>query len=107
MKEALLLEIIDQILYEPLFTQLRSREGIGYIVRSSVRKSNGCHGLLIFVQGDKQPSFLSERIFNALMKIEVRIIFLLFIAKILFFCRAYNTIVDWLLYLFKALARIV
>lgn len=71
MRESLITEIIDQIIFEPLFTQLRNKEQIGYIVRSSVRKSNGCQGLLIFLQGDKNPSLMSERIFEVLNMIEV------------------------------------
>ncbi|CAL8126552.1 unnamed protein product [Orchesella dallaii] len=68
-KESMILEIIDQIIYEPLFTQLRNNEQIGYIVRSSVRRSNGCQGLLIFVQGNKDPTLMSERIHFVMDKI--------------------------------------
>jgi insulysin len=60
--ENILLELIDQILYQPCFDQLRNKEYLGYLVRMSIRKSNGTHGLQIIVQGNSSPSHLQSRI---------------------------------------------
>jgi secreted Zn-dependent insulinase-like peptidase len=60
--ENILLELIDQILYQPCFDQLRNKEHLGYLVRMSIRKSNGTHGLQIIVQGNSSPSHLQSRI---------------------------------------------
>lgn len=74
LRDSVLLEIVDQITFEPVFTTLRNQQ-IGYIVRSSVRKSNGSQGFLVFVQGEESPVALSNRIGAILDCIEVRLDF--------------------------------
>lgn len=62
LEDNVLLELFDQVIYEPCFNQLRNQEQLGYIVRSSVRKSNGTQGLLIIVQGLLKPQLVHARI---------------------------------------------
>ncbi|XP_066145097.1 insulin-degrading enzyme isoform X3 [Euwallacea fornicatus] len=56
------LELFCQLIQEPCFNVLRTKEQLGYIVFSGVRKSNGVQGLRIIVQSDRHPAFLNERI---------------------------------------------
>ncbi|KOC65774.1 Insulin-degrading enzyme, partial [Habropoda laboriosa] len=58
----MLLELLAQILSEPCFTTLRTKEQLGYIVFSGVRKTNGTQGLRIIVQSDKHPKYVEQRI---------------------------------------------
>ncbi|CAK1587423.1 unnamed protein product [Parnassius mnemosyne] len=56
------LELLAQALAEPCFNVLRTKEQLGYIVFSGVRRSNGVQGLRVIVQSDRHPSYLEERI---------------------------------------------
>ncbi|XP_023021581.1 insulin degrading metalloproteinase isoform X2 [Leptinotarsa decemlineata] len=56
------LELVAQILQEPCFNILRTKEQLGYIVFSGVRRSNGVQGLRIIVQSDRHPTYLDTRI---------------------------------------------
>lgn len=56
------LELVAQILHEPCFNILRTKEQLGYIVFSGVRRSNGVQGLRIIVQSDRHPNYLDSRI---------------------------------------------
>ncbi|KAG6439278.1 hypothetical protein O3G_MSEX000638, partial [Manduca sexta] len=56
------LELLAQTLAEPCFSVLRTKEQLGYIVFSGVRRSNGDQGLRIIVQSDRHPAYLEERI---------------------------------------------
>ncbi|XP_056631781.1 insulin-degrading enzyme isoform X2 [Diorhabda carinulata] len=56
------LELVAQILQEPCFNILRTKEQLGYIVFSGVRRSNGVQGLRIIVQSDRHPNYLDSRI---------------------------------------------
>ncbi|KAL1510015.1 hypothetical protein ABEB36_004673 [Hypothenemus hampei] len=60
------LELFCQLIQEPCFNILRTKEQLGYIVFSGVRKSNGVQGLRIIVQSDKHPTFVDGRIENFL-----------------------------------------
>ncbi|KAK4883510.1 hypothetical protein RN001_006829 [Aquatica leii] len=61
-KDNILLELFAQIIQEPCFDVLRTKEQLGYIVFSGIRKANGVHGLRILVQSDKHPSVVDHRI---------------------------------------------
>ncbi|KAF5280052.1 hypothetical protein FQA39_LY18167 [Lamprigera yunnana] len=61
-KDNILLELFAQIIQEPCFDILRTKEQLGYIVYSGIRKANGIHGLRIIVQSDKHPSVIDHRI---------------------------------------------
>ena len=58
----MLLELLAQIISEPCFTTLRTKEQLGYIVFSGVRRANGAHGLRIIVQSDRHPKYVEQRI---------------------------------------------
>jgi insulysin len=58
----MLLELLAQIISEPCFNILRTKEQLGYIVFSGIRKSNGAHGLRIIIQSDKHPQYVEKRI---------------------------------------------
>ncbi|KAG7298349.1 hypothetical protein JYU34_017951 [Plutella xylostella] len=61
-REHAALELCAQLVAEPAFTQLRTKEQLGYIVFSGVRRSNGTQGLRLIVQGDRHSEYLEERI---------------------------------------------
>ncbi|XP_045464651.1 insulin-degrading enzyme [Harmonia axyridis] len=56
------LELFSKIIQEPCFNILRTKQQLGYIVFSGIRRSNGVLGLRIIVQSDKHPAYLDERI---------------------------------------------
>ncbi|KAJ8935785.1 hypothetical protein NQ314_012635 [Rhamnusium bicolor] len=58
----IVLELFAQIIQEPCFNILRTKEQLGYIVFSGVRRSNGVQGLRIIVQSDRHPTYLDNRI---------------------------------------------
>lgn len=58
----MLLELLAQIISEPCFNTLRTKEQLGYIVFSGVRRANGAHGLRIIVQSDRHPKYVEQRI---------------------------------------------
>ncbi|XP_071641491.1 insulin-degrading enzyme-like isoform X2 [Temnothorax longispinosus] len=58
----MLLELLAQIIAEPCFNTLRTKEQLGYIVFSGIRKTSGAQGLRIIVQSDKHPQYVEKRI---------------------------------------------
>ncbi|XP_045516771.1 insulin-degrading enzyme isoform X1 [Pieris brassicae] len=56
------LELLAHVVGEPCFHALRTREQLGYIVFSGVRRSAGAQGLRVIVQGDRHPAHLDSRI---------------------------------------------
>lgn len=58
----MILELFCQIISEPCFDQLRTKEQLGYIVFSGIRRSSGVQGLRIIVQSDKDPIYVENRI---------------------------------------------
>jgi insulysin len=69
----MLLELFCQIISEPCFDILRTKEQLGYIVFSGVRRSNGVQGLRVIVQSDKSPEYVEGRIEVFLNKMKVMI----------------------------------
>jgi len=61
-EQNMLLELFCQIIDERCFNQLRTKEQLGYIVSSSVRRSNGAQGLRVRVQSDRSPEYVDRRI---------------------------------------------
>jgi insulysin len=61
-KANMLLELFCQIISEPCFDILRTREQLGYIVFSGVRRSNGVQGLRVIVQSDRTPEYVESRV---------------------------------------------
>ncbi|KAK9703223.1 Insulinase (Peptidase family M16) [Popillia japonica] len=58
----MMLELFAQIINEPCFNVLRTKEQLGYIVFSGIRRSNGVQGLRIIIQSEKHPRYVDERI---------------------------------------------
>lgn len=55
-------DLVTQILSEPCYNQLRTKEQLGYIVFCGSRKSNGVQGIRVIVQSAKHPAYVEERI---------------------------------------------
>ncbi|KAH8917886.1 LuxS/MPP-like metallohydrolase [Atractiella rhizophila] len=56
------LQLIGQILSEPVFDQLRTKEQLGYIVHGSTNLHVGVMGYSITIQSEKSAGYLEERI---------------------------------------------
>jgi len=56
------LQLLAQIVHEPAFDQLRTKEQLGYLVFSGLRKSVGSMGLRFIIQSEKDPIHLENRI---------------------------------------------
>jgi insulysin len=54
--------LIDQIVHEPAFDQLRTKEQLGYIVYSSLRATATTLGFRFIIQSEKAPDYLEARI---------------------------------------------
>ncbi|XP_065316067.1 insulin-degrading enzyme-like [Gordionus sp. m RMFG-2023] len=65
-----LLDLVSQIIGEPCFDILRTKEQLGYVCMTSVRQSNSVHGLRVVIQSDRMPSFLDSRIEAFLLHME-------------------------------------
>ncbi|XP_022094344.1 insulin-degrading enzyme-like [Acanthaster planci] len=69
----MLLELFCQIISEPCFDTLRTKEQLGYIVFSGVRRSNGVQGLRFIIQSEKRPQYLDNRIEAFLLSMQTYI----------------------------------
>lgn len=58
----MLLELLVKIITEPCFNILRTKEQLGYIVSSGIRRTNGAQGLRVIVQSDKHPEYVDQRV---------------------------------------------
>ncbi|XP_058236910.1 insulin-degrading enzyme isoform X2 [Hemibagrus wyckioides] len=58
----MLLELFCQIIHEPCFNTLRTKEQLGYIVFSGPRRANGVQGLRFIIQSEKAPHYLESRV---------------------------------------------
>ncbi|XP_032396923.1 insulin-degrading enzyme isoform X3 [Etheostoma spectabile] len=58
----MLLELFCQIISEPCFNTLRTKEQLGYIVFSGPRRANGVQGLRFIIQSEKAPHYLESRV---------------------------------------------
>ncbi|XP_035029191.2 insulin-degrading enzyme isoform X2 [Hippoglossus stenolepis] len=56
------LELFCQIISEPCFNTLRTKEQLGYIVFSGPRRANGVQGLRFIIQSEKAPHYLESRV---------------------------------------------
>lgn len=54
--------LVDQMIHEPAFDQLRTKEQLGYIVFSGLRNFATTCGLRFLVQSEKSPEYLDGRI---------------------------------------------
>ncbi|KAG0046086.1 Insulinase (Peptidase M16) [Gryganskiella cystojenkinii] len=60
------IQIMAQIINEPCFNQLRTKEQLGYLVFSGVRKQTGAVGLRFILQSERDPVHLESRVENFL-----------------------------------------
>lgn len=58
----MLLELFCQVISEPCFNELRTKEQLGYIVFSGIRRASGVQGLRVIVQSDRKPDYVETRI---------------------------------------------
>ncbi|TPX70225.1 hypothetical protein SpCBS45565_g01950 [Spizellomyces sp. 'palustris'] len=56
------LNLFSQIAHEPAFDQLRTKEQLGYMVFSGLRKSTGIMGFRVIIQSEKDPAYVESRI---------------------------------------------
>ncbi|KAK7425349.1 metalloprotease [Neonectria magnoliae] len=54
--------LIDQMIHEPAFDQLRTKEQLGYIVFSGARAFSATYGLRFLLQSEMTPEYLDSRI---------------------------------------------
>ncbi|CAJ2509957.1 Uu.00g058570.m01.CDS01 [Anthostomella pinea] len=55
-------QLLDQILHEPAFDQLRTKEQLGYVVFSGLRGSATTYGFRFIIQSEKTSEYLESRI---------------------------------------------
>lgn len=72
-KSNVLLELFCQIIQEPCFNTLRTKEQLGYIVFSGARRNNGAQGFHVLIQSEREPDFLDSRVENFLQGAEEHI----------------------------------
>ncbi|CAO3651050.1 unnamed protein product [Cunninghamella echinulata] len=60
------LSLMAQIVQEPCFNQLRTREQLGYIVVSGIRRHIGIMGLRFIIQSERDTVYLENRIMEFL-----------------------------------------
>jgi len=68
-----LFELVAQVMQEQAFDELRTKEQLGYIVFSGVRRSCGTQGIRCVVQSTFKPEYLDSRIEAFLHKMEAYI----------------------------------
>ena len=58
-----LLDLLETMLHEPIFDQLRTKQQLGYTIASSARRTGGVLGYLITVQSDAfTPAHVTQRV---------------------------------------------
>ncbi|KAI1307266.1 Insulin-degrading enzyme [Halotydeus destructor] len=64
------LELMSQLLSEPCFSILRTREQLGYVAFSALRRAFGVQGFRIVIQSEYGPDYLDGRIEAFLVEME-------------------------------------
>ncbi|KHN95135.1 a-pheromone processing metallopeptidase Ste23 [Metarhizium album ARSEF 1941] len=54
--------LIEQMMREPAFDQLRTKEALGYVVFTGIRNFSTTTGLRLLIQSNKKPKYLDRRI---------------------------------------------
>jgi insulysin len=70
-RQRTLTDLLETIMHEPCFSQLRTREQLGYVVFSGVRLSRTAIGFRILVQSERLTSYLEYRIEEFLKRFAV------------------------------------
>lgn len=65
------IDLVSQILCEPCYNTLRTKEQLGYIVFCASRKANGAQGIRFIIQSARHPVYVEERIESFLDGMEV------------------------------------
>jgi insulysin len=65
-----MLSLMAQVINEPCFDQLRTKEQLGYLIFSGVRNQPGSMGLRIIIQSERHPIYLENRIEAFLVQLE-------------------------------------
>ncbi|KAI1492445.1 peptidase M16 inactive domain-containing protein [Biscogniauxia mediterranea] len=60
-------QLLDQILHEPAFDQLRTKEQLGYVVFSGLRGSATTYGFRFIIQSERTSEYLESRIDSFLL----------------------------------------
>ncbi|KAI2612887.1 LuxS/MPP-like metallohydrolase [Hypoxylon fragiforme] len=55
-------QLLDQIIHEPAFDQLRTKEQLGYVVFSGLRSSATTYGFRFIIQSERPSEYLESRI---------------------------------------------
>ncbi|XP_067928601.1 insulin-degrading enzyme-like [Watersipora subatra] len=66
----MLLDLLHQIIRDPCFSTLRTKEQLGYMVYANTRRASGVQGLQIVVQSGKHPAYVDCRIEAFLASVE-------------------------------------
>ncbi|KAI0128922.1 peptidase M16 inactive domain-containing protein [Xylariales sp. AK1849] len=61
-------QLLDQILHEPAFDQLRTKEQLGYVVYSGLRGCSTTYGFRFIIQSERASEYLESRIDSFLMQ---------------------------------------
>ncbi|KAJ3185740.1 Insulinase (Peptidase M16) [Gaertneriomyces sp. JEL0708] len=64
------LSLVAQIAQEPCFDTLRTKEQLGYMVFSGLRKTTGVLGYRVIIQSERDPAYLESRIESFLNSLE-------------------------------------
>ncbi|ORX55207.1 hypothetical protein DM01DRAFT_1335502 [Hesseltinella vesiculosa] len=68
------LSLLAQIAQEPCFDQLRTKEQLGYLVFSGVRKQTGSMGMRFILQSERDTVYLENRIEDFLDKLHALVV---------------------------------
>ncbi|KAH3671146.1 hypothetical protein OGAPHI_000857 [Ogataea philodendri] len=60
-RERVLTELVSQIVHEPFFDRLRTKEQLGYVVFSGVRQTRTTFGLRLLIQSERSTGYLLDR----------------------------------------------
>ncbi|KAK7972457.1 peptidase M16 inactive domain-containing protein [Apiospora saccharicola] len=55
-------QLLDQMIHEPAFDQLRTKEQLGYVVFSGLRDCSTTYGFRFIIQSERTPEYLESRI---------------------------------------------
>lgn len=66
--ERVMAELVAQIIHEPFFDRLRTKEQLGYVVFSSLRETRTTFGLRFLVQSERSTAYLYERVQRFIIK---------------------------------------
>ncbi|KAJ9089927.1 metalloprotease [Entomophthora muscae] len=63
-------QLLGKMLSEPAFDQLRTKEQLGYIANARMAEMNSRGGLIIYIQSERDPTYLESRIENMLQNFQ-------------------------------------